>query len=226
MSQRTVPIRVVALDDAKWDLRGIQEDLADTPGIQVVGATADALHFIELIEAEQPDVAITDLHIDGDFTAGLHVLAEIRSRFPTVRCLVLTAYPALERFIEALDLGAHAFVSKLSIHEGRYTLSEIVQIILRDGAIYDGDLVLEMRRRLALSPNPLTGPDIRHGIDITERQKEVLRLLVEERSNADIARILVVSENTVKTHVTDILQILDATDRHHAARIARVNNLV
>jgi DNA-binding NarL/FixJ family response regulator len=226
MNEPLAPVRVAALDDAKWDLQGIKDDLANLPDMKVIVATDDVSHFMKVLENELPDVAITDLRIHDDYNAGLGILSEIKTRFVATRCLVLTVYPALSRFVEALDRGADAFISKQAVHEGKYALPEVIRLMVRGGRVYEGELVLEMRQQLDVSRNPLSGPDVRTDVALSRRQAEILGLVSEGMTTPEIAQQLFLSQNTVKAHIRNILQLLDARDRQHAVRIARLNSLL
>lgn len=226
MNEPTTKIRVVALDDAKWDRDGILADLRDMPDIEVIAVTGDASRFMSLIKDEHPDVAIIDLRIGGDYEAGLKILTEVRAQSESVRCFVLTGYPTMVAFVEALDRKADAFISKEARHDGKYLLPDVVRSIMRGGRVFDGDLILDMRGELPLSHNPATGPDIRRNVELTDREKAVLILVGRHRTNAEIGADLNISENTVKTHIGNILQKLDAVDRDHAYRIAARNHLL
>jgi DNA-binding NarL/FixJ family response regulator len=226
MNRPPVVARIVALDDAKWDLKGIQDDLANLPDISVIAVTHDASFFMRVIEEEQPDVVITDLRLHDDYDAGFRILSEVKTRFPAIRCLVLTVYPALGRFVEALDCGADAFISKQAVHEGRYKLPDVIRSIMRGAKEYEGELVLEMRQQLDLSPNPISGPDVRTDVVLSQRQREIIKMISEGRTNGEIAHALSLSGHTVKAHIDRILVKLKAEDRHHASRIARLNGLL
>jgi DNA-binding NarL/FixJ family response regulator len=207
-------MRVVIADDAMLIREGAARLLEDA-GVEVVGTAGDAQDLLRLVATEQPDVAIVDIRMPPTHTdEGLVAAEQIRSRHPGVGVLVLSQY--LESRYATRLLEQHP--------QGRgYLLKERVSDIgaLKDAIarIAEGECVLDP----TIVARLIKRPRQRRPIDeLTDREREVLALIAEGRSNQGISQILVLSPKTVEAHVGRILAKLglDDTPDYHRRVLA------
>ena len=212
-------IRVLVVDDEALVRDGLAAIAGAHPEIEIVGTAADGAEALELAETRQPDVVLMDLRMpvmDG-FTA----TEELLRRLPAVRVLVLTTMETEEAVDSALLAGASGFLLKSSPRER-----------LWDGirAVADGDPLLEpsVLRRLIEAHlaarsdgRPAPAP-----LDLTERQRDLVRLVARGMSNSEIAQSLHLAETTVKGYVSDILVKHGLRDRTQLVVLAYESGLV
>ncbi len=194
-------MRVVIADDAALLRQGIGRLLVEA-GMEVVGEAGDAIRLLELVAAEQPDVAIVDIRMPPTSTdEGLVAAGTIRELFPAVGVLVLSQYVETEYALRLIDggEGGRGYLLKDRV----LNASELVSAVARVAAgetVVDPELVDQLlsRRRVA---NPLDG--------LTKREREVLGLVAEGLTDRGIAERLWLTPSTVETHVRHILRKLD-----------------
>ncbi|HEY3501688.1 MAG TPA: response regulator transcription factor [Actinocatenispora sp.] len=206
------PIRVLIVDDQRVVRDGLTMLLGLLPGIEVVGAAVDGDDAVARTDALAPDVVLMDLsmpHCDGP-TATRRILAA----HPRVRVVVLTTYSDDEWVFAALDAGARGYVTKdasaeeirqaiTTVAAGQALLDPSVQRLLLDG--------YARATRAPAAPDPA---------GLTGRERDVLRLIAAGLSNAEIAAELVISEATVKTHITHLLAKTGCRDRAQLVALA------
>jgi DNA-binding NarL/FixJ family response regulator len=216
-----VTIRVVVVDDQEVVRSGFAALLETQADLEVVGTAGDGAEAIDLCREQEPDVALMDVRMptmDG-LEATRRVVTEPDNG---TRVLMLTTFDLDEYVYEALAAGASGFLLKDATAEA---LFEAVRVVARG----DGLLAPSVTRRLIgefarLHPaTPLQPDRIR---ELTPRETQVLRLIAEGLSNGDIAERLVVSEETVKTHVSRVLTKLGLRDRAQAVVVAYESGLV
>ncbi|MFI6094996.1 response regulator [Lentzea sp. NPDC051213] len=213
-------IRVLVADDQQVVRSGLVLLIGMLDGIEVVGAARDGAEAVELAERLHPDVVLMDL--DMPVLDGIAATAAIREKAPDRAVLVLTTYADDDSVFPALRAGARGYLTKDADDE------EVERAIHR---VHDGhtwlDPVVQARLVAALQPGaippaaPVTGPPD----GLTPREAEVLVLIAQGLSNAEICDRLVVSQATVKTHINRIFAKIGATDRAQAVRYAYRNNL-
>ncbi|MFE2500137.1 response regulator [Streptomyces scopuliridis] len=198
-------IRVLLVDDHQVVRRGLRTFLEIQDDIEVVGEASDGAEGIARAEELRPDVVLMDIKMPG--TDGIEALRKLRELDNPARVLIVTSFTEQRTVVPALRAGASGYVYKdvdpealagaiRSVHAGHVLLQPEVA-----GAL------------LAQEPGSGQG----RGTSLTEREREVLSLIADGRSNREIARALVLSEKTVKTHVSNILMKLDLADRTQAA---------
>jgi serine/threonine-protein kinase PknK len=201
-------LRVVVADDDVLLREGLAS-LLDRHGFTVVGLADDGGHLLELVENTNPDLAIVDIRMPPTHTTeGLAAAREIRVRFPKVSLLVLSAFVEVEHAIELLASGERiGYLLKTRVTDVEEFL-ETLHRVHDGGTVVDPVVVQELvaahRRR-----DPL---DV-----LSPREREVLALMAEGRSNAGVAKALWVTEGTIEKHVRSILTKLDlpeADDTH------------
>ncbi|MFF9854064.1 response regulator [Streptomyces litmocidini] len=201
------PIRVLLVDDHQVVRRGLRTFLEVQDDIEVVGEASDGAEGVARTEELRPDVVLMDVKMPG--TDGVEALKRLRELANPARVLIVTSFTEQRTVVPALRAGARGYVYKdvdpdalagaiRSVHAGHVLLQPEVA-----GAL--------------LAQDDSHGGGTGRGSTLTEREREVLGLIADGRSNREIARALVLSEKTVKTHVSNILMKLDLADRTQAA---------
>jgi len=212
MTENHEPVTVVVADDQAAVREGLVLLLGTLPGISVVGQAEDGEAAVETVAATHPQVALMDLNMPR--CDGVEATRRIRADHPGTKVVVLTTYSDDESILGALQAGALGYLTKDA------TRAEIGRAVLAAAA---GQAVLDpaVQQRLlsAAVRAPASQPD--HDPDeLTPRESDVLRLIAEGKSNREIARVLFVSEATVKTHVNRIFAKTGSRDRTQAIRYA------
>ncbi|MET9888145.1 response regulator transcription factor [Streptomyces sp. NPDC006430] len=198
-------IRVLLVDDHQVVRRGLRTFLEVQDDIEVVGEAADGEEGVARAEELGPDVILMDVKMPG--TDGIEALRRLRALAHPARVLIVTSFTEQRTVVPALRAGAAGYVYKdidpdalagaiRSVHAGHVLLQpEVAEALLSQDE----------------------QPSSSRGGSLTEREREVLSHIADGRSNREIARALVLSEKTVKTHVSNILMKLDLADRTQAA---------
>jgi DNA-binding NarL/FixJ family response regulator len=217
-------IRVMIVDDQAMVRAGFRMILETDPGLTVVGEAADGAEAVEVAPRCRPDVVLMDVRmprLDG-IAATERILAAAEVS-PSTRVLVLTTFDLDDYVYAALRAGASGFLLKDAPAE---QLIEAIHVVHRGDAVLAPSitrlLIDEVSRRPTGDPRR-TLPGL---ADLTEREREVLRLIARGRSNAEIAEELYLGEATVKTHVGRILTKLCLRDRVQAVVAAYESGLV
>ena len=196
------PIRVLVVDDHFIVRVGLLTSLGMDPQIKVVGEAATASQAIALYHRLRPDVVLLDLRLPD--LSGIEATATLRRDFPNARVIIVSSFDAPEEIYRAFQAGACGYILKDVLGD------EIFRAIrtVHGGARY---IPPDIARALA---------EHQPGTDLTQRELEVLRLLIKGLSNKEIGEVLGFSENTAKYHVKNILAKLDVSDRTEAATVA------
>ncbi len=211
-------IRVLVADDHVLYRRGLQMVLGFEPRIEIVGEASDGMEAARLAAELQPDVVLLDVFMPRQ--TGIEACVEIRESVPHARILMLTMSDEERDLFGAIGAGAHGYVLK------DVPAEEVAAAIL---AVHAGESLIPqtLAPRLLAEFAALTrqsnNPALPH---LTSRELEVLGLLAQGKSNKEIARRLVISENTVKNHVRNILDKLQLHSRTEAALYAMRERLV
>ena len=216
-------ISVLLVDDQTIVRQGLRSLLSLESDIVVVGEAADGRQAVELAQRLSPDIVLLDVrmpHMDG-----LQALRRIKAIAPQVSVIMVTLYDDPNYLLEAVSAGAAGYILKDAT---RQELIRAVRLIAEGGAIIAPtmmpDLLRQMERLMATQGSPLLA-DTLHDT-LTEREMEVLRLIAEGCTNQQIAEVLIISPTTVKTHVQNILQKLNVSDRTQAAVYAVRSGLI
>ncbi len=212
-------LRVVLADDQTVVREGLTTLLGLLPGIEVVGAAADGEQALELVARLQPDVLLVDLRMPR--TDGVAATTRVRAEHPGTEVVVLTTYTDDESVLAALRAGARGFLTKDAD-------AEAIARALHAAAAGQSTLDGEVQRRLveAAAGGPSRRPAAEPADGLTPREVDVLRLIAAGLSNTEIARRLVVSEATVKTHVNHLFAKAGLRDRAQAVAYAYRAGLV
>jgi DNA-binding NarL/FixJ family response regulator len=182
---------------------GLRLSLSRAPNIRVVGEASDGASAVELAERRKPDVVIMDVRMPG--MDGLEATKLLAERAPESKVLIFTAFSERSLLTRGLESGAKGYILKEAPHQ---TLVRAIEKVAQGEGYVDP----------ALMPAFLTGKE--SGDMLTTREREILQLLADGLSNADVAGKLFISQETVKSHVRHILTKLEADTRTHAVAIA------
>ncbi|MDK0518713.1 response regulator transcription factor [Streptomyces sp. ML-6] len=199
-------IRVLLVDDHQVVRRGLRTFLEIQDDIEVVGEAADGAEGVARTEELRPDVVLMDIKMPG--TDGIEALRTLRELQNPARILIVTSFTEQRTVVPALRAGASGYVYKDVDPDA---LAGAIR------SVYAGHVLLQPEVAEALLAQEEPGGGTGRGNTLTEREREVLGLIADGRSNREIARALVLSEKTVKTHVSNILMKLDLSDRTQAA---------
>ena len=214
-------IRVLIADDQQMVRQGFTVLLNTQPGIEVIGQAVDGLDAIEKVGELSPDVVLMDIRMPE--LGGIEATRRITGSTPDIRVLVLTTFDLDEYVYEALRAGASGFLLKDASAD---QLAEAVRVVAAGDALLAPGITRRLIAEFSrLDERPRAPLRARVG-DLTERETEVLALIAQGLSNAEIAQRLVVAEQTVKTHVGRILVKLGLRDRTQAAVFAYESGLV
>lgn len=216
------PVRVLVVDDQQLMRDGIASLLSIQEGLEVIGTAANGREAVEQAAALSPDVILMDIRMP--VMDGIAAAAQVRRCLPACQVLMLTTFDDEEYIVKSLIAGACGYLLKdipaqdlaqaiCLAHRGIYQLDPSIA----------GKLVGALTGPTRSAEKPTTTADL---AALTEREVEVLRLIATGATNREIAQELVISEGTVKNHVSNILTCLGLRDRTQAAIYARENNLI
>jgi DNA-binding NarL/FixJ family response regulator len=212
-------VRVLVADDDALLRAGVTVVLRTAADIEVVGEAADGLQAVALCRSLRPDVVVMDVRMPG--IDGIEATRRIAAAAPATRVLVLTTFHDDEYVWGALHAGAAGFLLKRSPPE---RLIDAVQVLAAGEALLDPavtrDLVEQVTGRRRAPAEGADSEDGRRIALLTGRERDVLRLVAQGRSNREIGELLVIAESTAKTHVKRILAKIGARDRAQAVVIA------
>ncbi len=217
-------IKVVIIEDYKLTRVGLRCALNEIENIKVVAESANAEMGLDIIKEENPDVVLMDLGLPG--INGLVATNQIRQINPNVKIIILTSHDRQEEVLASLGSGANAYCLK---DIDPITLSNVIKNVAKGACWIDSNVA---HLALKFFPKPEnteivgTTSNNDNKAKLTEREQEVLKLLVQGKSNTQIAQELIVSVHTAKAHVCSILQKLCVDDRVQAAVKAIKEGLV
>lgn len=218
-------IRVVIADDHPLLRQGLVKILSMEPDMEVVAEAQDAEEVLQLVAEHRPDIVLMDINMPKG--GGLGATREISRRWPEVGVIVLTIHDEDQYLYELISAGARGYLLKDS-EPARVV--EAIRHVYQGGSFVPPDLMnkvlcqfrrLQSAEAMGVSRRARTGPPA-----LTDREREILQLIVDGRSNAEIAEALFISEKTVKNHVTNLLRKLGLEDRTQAAVYALRHGLV
>jgi two-component system response regulator DevR len=202
-------ITCLIVDDHEVVREGLRLSLSRAPHIRVIGEASDGEQAVGLVERRKPDVVVMDVRMPG--MDGLEATKQISEKVPGTAVLIFTAFSERSLLARGLESGAKGYILKEAPHE---TLLRAVERVARGEGYVDP----------ALMPAFLAGKDQTEML--TAREREILQLLADGMSNADVASKLFISQETVKSHVRHILTKLEADTRTQAVAIALRESII
>jgi len=209
----TQPVRVLIADDHPVVRRGLTAVLAAYDGFHLVGEVSSGEEAINFCEKTQPDVVLMDLVMPG--MGGAKAIRAIRERWPQVAVIALSSFGEMALLEEALKAGAVSYLLK------NVSADELAAAI-RGAVTGRSALSPEVARLLIQDIRQPAGKDY----NLSDREREILKLMVEGLSNVAIAQRLIISQSTVKFHVSNILSKLVVSSRTEAVALALRHHLV
>ncbi|MEJ7561226.1 MAG: response regulator transcription factor, partial [Ilumatobacteraceae bacterium] len=208
------PIRLLLVDDHQMVLDGLRAMLRPhAADVEVVAATTDPAEARRLVVDSRPDVALIDVRMRS--MSGLELCAELLRLAPEVKVVLLTVYDDEQYLYEGLRAGAKGYLTKQVVAE------ELLDHVRR---VLDGEIVVDpgLAGRVALSAARLDRGEFWPGaaLGLSERESEVLELIVRGKSNKNIAEDLMLGDETIKTHVRSLYRKLGVSDRAQAVAYA------
>lgn len=213
-------------DDHALLREGIRKILKMETDIDVVGEAVDGADAVEKCHALQPDVVLMDVNMPHG--GGLEATRRIRRELPGIDIVVLTIHDDNEYIAELINAGAKGYILK-DVEPA--SVVEAIRRVHHGEAFIPSNLMVKLIDQLHVTAERFGSPvsysrQTRSTVQLTERELEVLQLIVNGKTNREIASTLVISEKTVKNHVTNILKKLNLNDRTQAAVFAIRHNLV
>jgi DNA-binding NarL/FixJ family response regulator len=207
-------ITILLVDDHPVVRDGLVAILSTQSDFEVVGEAGDGAEAVAQVAELHPDVLLLDLEMPE--MDGVAALRQLRQQNMSVRTIVFTAFDTDERILTAVQAGAQGYLLK---GVPRQELFNAIRVVHGGGSLLQPIVASKLLQRVSQEPEPPTEP-------LTPREEEVLDLLAQGLQNKEIAQKLVISESTVKFHVSAILGKLEAGNRTEAVAIAVQRGLI
>ena len=207
-----VSIRLLIVDNHTLFRQGLVSLLQSEPGMQVIGEAGSGEDALRLVPQLQPDVVLMDVKMPG--IGGVEATRRLVEAKPETRILMLTVSEEEESLIAAIQAGARGYILKNADAE---ELLDAIQRVNAGDATLSPAMTLRLFQTLRSGGAPIPVSDL----PLTTRERDVFHLLAEGASNREIAETLTITENTVKTHVRNILEKLELRNRGEVAAFAR-----
>jgi DNA-binding NarL/FixJ family response regulator len=206
-------IRVVVVDDHPIVRQGLVSVLEDEDDLEVVGTASTGREAVRLVQREQPDVVLLDLEMPE--LDGVEAIPQLLAARPSLAILVFTAYDTEERVLGAIRAGARGYLLKGASGE---EIARAIRVVRSGGSYLEPRVANTLVTEVSTPHRPAGG--------LSDREREVLRLVADGLPTKQIARSLSISERTVKFHVNSILRKLDADNRAQAVAVASQRGLL
>src|SRR5215467_4414603 len=204
----TKKIRIMVIDDQAVVRQGFVSLISTVPDMEIIAEGSNGREAVELFRQHQPDITLIDLRMP--VMSGVEAIAEIRREFPGARIIVLTTYDGDEDIYRSVQAGAQGYLLKDMFFE---ELESAIRKVHGGARLIPGSVAERLAARMSSS-------------ELTSRELEVLRQIVDGKSNKEIANALSISEATVKSHINNILSKLGVSDRTQAATRALQRGIV
>lgn len=215
------PIKIVLVDDHKLFRKGIAALLQTQPGLSIVGEAGRGDEAISIIQRTIPQVVLLDIHMPGQ--SGLQTLKDIKSLLPQTHVIMLTISDDNTDLFTAIKYGADGYLSK---NLEPSTLVEMIHGVCHGQAALTPELAMRILKEFRREEELELAPEGLEFESLTHREVEILESVVAGLTNQEIAAQLNISENTVKTHFSNILTKLHLKNRVQAAVYAIREGLV
>lgn len=209
-------INIMIVDDHTMMREGIKQLLEFDGAIKVIGEAADGEECLNLLKKVKPDVLLLDINMPKK--NGIEVLQELKKKKDKTKILMLTVHNEVEYLIKAVDIGADGYILKDSESE---ELKKAITVIHNGDNFIQPSLIPLLNVRLLKRDNDIDKIEL-----LTKRENEVLILVANGMFNKEIAENLLISERTVKNHISSIFKKINVADRTQAAIFAIRNNLI
>jgi two-component system, NarL family, nitrate/nitrite response regulator NarL len=210
-------IRVIIADDHQMFIDGIKSLLVNEKGIKVVGQALNGKEVIALLEKEPADIVLLDVNMPE--MDGIEATKLIRQRFPTVKILMLTMYNNHEFVFGLMNAGASGYILK---NTGRTELLDAIKSVNEGKTFYSKEVTETILQNFSKKPAEQRA----EAAHLTEREKDVLKLIAQEYNTQEIAAELFISTNTVETHRKNLLSKLQAKNIAGLVKFAIQTGLV
>ncbi|HEY3998319.1 MAG TPA: response regulator transcription factor [Candidatus Xenobia bacterium] len=212
-------IRIAVVDDHLIIRRGLRLMLEEHPEFQMVGEALSGAQALKLVEMQNPHVVLMDINLEGDID-GIETTRTIKSRWPEVQIIMITMNEETDKIRKAIEVGASGYLLK---DVDSRTLAESIKTVLSGGNAINPKVSRRILSELVgMSARPAPSP----AAVLSDRERQVLSLLFEGKSNQEIGDVLCITEKTVKAHMTSLLRKLGVKDRTQAVLHAMKHNLV
>ena len=215
MDEEQKSIRVLIADDHQMFIDGLKALLRREKNIQIIGEVSNGIQALEFIRKNQPDLLITDISMPG--MSGVELTREVKLHFPEIKILVLTIYNDREIVGEILMSEAEGYILK---NTGRQELSNAINRIIGNSTYYSNEVLNIMMTRMKKQKNIE-----KNTAQLTPREIEIIKLIMEELSSEEIADKLFISKRTVDTHRKNIIQKTNTRTLVGLLKFAIENNL-
>lgn len=211
-------IKVLIADDHRVVRQGLRTFLELHDDIVVVGEAGDGVTAVEMVRQLEPDVVLMDLVMPRQ--DGIAATRQVKSLGIHTKVIALTSFTEDDKVFPAIQAGASSYLLKDVSPDD---LVEAIRAVYRGEARLHPDIARKLMEQVAHQAGPSREAPVD---DLTEREREVIRLVAQGRSNSEIAQALFISDKTVKTHISNILSKLALQDRTQLAIYAIKNGLV
>ena len=201
-------IRIMVIDDQAVVRQGFVSLIKTLPDMEIVAEGSNGREAIELFRRHQPDITLMDLRMPE--LSGAEAITQIRGEFPAARIIVLTTYDGDEDIYRSVQAGAQGYLLKDMFFE---ELEAAIRKVHAGARLIPGSVAERLAARMSSS-------------ELTGRELDVLRQIVDGKSNKEIGNVLNISEATVKSHINNILSKLGVSDRTQAATTALQRGIV
>jgi two-component system, NarL family, response regulator LiaR len=218
MTETEATIRVLVVDDHQVVRQGLRTFLDLNENILVIGEADNGLSAVELTQKLEPDIILMDLVMPK--MDGISAIRQIKSLGLNSQVIALTSFTEDDKVFPAIQAGAASYLLKDVSPDD---LVDAIRAVFRGEARLHPEITRKLMEQIS---HQAAASQQASKIDLTERERDVIRLVAQGKNNAEIARELVISDKTVKTHISNILGKLNLEDRTQLAIYAIKNGLV
>ena len=214
-------IKILLVEDHELTRKGIAYSLKTFPDIEIIGDVDNGKKAVDFISSKKPDVILMDIAMP--VMNGIDATKKINEEYPDIKIIMLTSINEKQSVLDSFHSGANAYCMKDIKSE---ELINIIKAVMTGAVWIDPNIaryVLDILQTTGIQEENKTPSNL---FNLTAREREILKLIAEGRSNKDIAEKLVLSLHTVKNHVKNIIQKLAVDDRTQAAILALKENLI
>lgn len=214
-------IKILLVEDHELTRKGIAYSLKTFPDIEIIGDVDNGKKAVDFISSKKPDVILMDIAMP--VMNGIDATKKINESYPDIKIIMLTSINEKQSVLSAFHSGANAYCMKDIKSE---ELINIIKAVMTGAVWIDPNIARYILDILQTTGIPAENKTPNNIFNLTAREREILKLIAEGRSNKDIAEKLVLSLHTVKNHVKNIIQKLAVDDRTQAAILALKENLI